>query len=395
MHQTNHLAIVNHAKNIFDSKLSWISNCFRQKNSLDTCKSYISALMAKIERKNSWQMAEACGYKNPYSFQNFINRAIWDAELVKKSLGEEILKNLGCKDSVMTIDETGFIKKGTQSAGVAHQYTGTVGKVENCQIGVFLAYSTNKGHTLLDRRLYLPKKWIDNHDRLKKVGLNPKKEKFKTKIDQAYEMLESSYAIGFKPAWITADCVYGENSKFREKLEKKKQAYVLCVRSNHKIMGKNFEYFTTKDIIDDLIKTEWETLSSGIGSKGRRNYKWSMVDTKKSFCDGFSRFLLCRKSLKSMERTYYLAFAPHGISLGELVRIAGRRWTVEECFKTAKSQVGLDQYEVRTAKGWYRHITLAMVASATLLFARNVFKQKKVKKAQMNEFKKKRGLSLV
>ena len=394
MQQKDHLTIVNHAKSIFNSKLSWISNCFRQKNSLATCKSYISALMAKVERKNSWQMAEACGYKNPYSFQNFINRASWDVAQVQESLGKEILKNLGSNDSVMTIDETGFVKKGDQSAGVAHQYTGTVGKIENCQIGVFLGYSTNKGHTLLDRRLYLPKKWIDNHERLKKVGLDSKKEKFKTKIEQAYEMLEAAYEIGFKPGWITADCVYGENGSFRAKLEEKKQLYVLCVRSNHKIMGRNFEYVTTKEIIDDLEKEEWKTLSSGAGSKGQRNYKWCMIDTKKSFCKELTRFLLCRESLKTEDRTYYLAFAPHETTLEKLVCIAGRRWTVEECFKTAKSQVGLDQYEVRTAKGWYRHITLAMVAAATLLFTRNAFKQKRVKKSQMNEFKKKRGLLL-
>jgi len=352
-------------------KLYWaeierrIGPVFARSDARERALSYLGGLLSPAERKNSWQLAEINGDPNPYGFQHLLGRADWDPDMLRDRLRTYVTDYLAAKDAVGVIDETGFLKKGIHSAGVARQYSGTAGRVENCQIGVFLAYASQHGQTLLDRELYLPKEWMEDRERCEGAGI-PDDRAFATKPALARQMLARTFAAGVVLAWVTGDSVYGDDRVLRNWLEERKQAYVLAVSSDETVWL-NHEQQQVKAIVAALPGAGWETLSAGVGSKGPRTYDWRRVELSDPPQKGWKRWLLVRRSKSDpSEVTAYIAFALAGTTLAERVRVAGMRWTVEESIQTAKGEVGLDHYEVRSFSGWYRHITLAMWAGAFL-----------------------------
>ena len=326
---------------------------------------YLAGLLSPAQRKNSWQLAEISGDPNPYGFQHLLGRADWVADTLRDRLRPYVTDYLANPDAVGVIDETGFRKKGRHSAGVARQYSGTAGRIENCQIGVFLTYASLHGHTLIDRELYLPKEWIDDRARCRKAGI-PDERVFATKPVLARQMLERAFEAGVMLAWVTGDSVYGDDRALRGVLEERKQAYVLAV-SGKAWVWRGEQQRQIKTILAELSSAGWETLSAGAGSKGARRYEWRRLEVSAPAQAGWKRFLLIRRSISDpSELTGYIVFARADTTLSELVRVAGTRWTVEESIQTAKGEVGLDHYEVRSFTGWYRHMSLAMWAQAFL-----------------------------
>jgi SRSO17 transposase len=327
--------------------------------------SYLAGLLSPAERKNSWQLAESRGDPNPYGFQHLLGRADWNADALRDRLRSYVTDYLAESDAVGVIDETGFLKKGHHSAGVARQYSGTAGRIENCQIGVFLAYASAHGHTLIDRELYLPKEWTDDRERCRRAGISDERE-FATKPELARQMLERTFEAGLTLAWVTGDSVYGDDRALRGWLEERKQAYVLAVSGKESVWLRD-EQRQVKTILAELPTSGWERLSAGAGSKGPRLYDWRRLELSAPPQQGWKRFLLVRRSISDpSELRGYIVFARAHTTLKELVRVAGMRWTVEESIECAKGEVGLDHYEVRSFSGWYRHMTLAMWASAFL-----------------------------
>lgn len=380
-----------------------IGPLFARSDARQRALAYLASLLSPAERKNSWQLAEINGDVNPYGFQHLLGRADWNPDALRDCLRSYISDYLATPDAVGVLDETGFVKKGVHSVGVSRQYSGTAGRIENCQIGVFLTYASPLGHTLLDRELYLPTVWTDDRERCRRVGV-PDKREFATKPALAQQMLERTYAAGVTFAAITGDSVYGDNRPLRHWLEEQKHSYVLAVSGKETVWCANLQQLV-KAILADVPSEGWQRLSAGTGSKGLRVYDWLRLDLDQPAQIGWKRWLLVRRSITTpSEMTAYIAFAAAHSSLVEQVGIAGTRWTVEESIQTAKGEVGLDHYEVRSWTGWYRHITLAMVAQAFLAVIRaetgyeQAGKKRSVKRASLSSlaaFKAHRGLQSV
>jgi SRSO17 transposase len=340
---------------------------------------YIKGLLSDVERKNGWQLAESIGDNTPYGVQNFLNRASWNADTVRDDLQSYVTEHIGSEDGIIILDETGFLKKGDESVGVQYQYTGTAGGEANCQVGVFLAYTSLKGHTLIDRELYLPKSWTDDRKRCNKAGV-PKDITFQTKPQLAIKMLERAFNNGIPSKWVTGDEVYGNNTSLRNWLEERKQAYVMTV-SCSTLVDTRFEYIKVDKLAKTLPVKAWKKLSAGEGSKGHRWYNWAKVKIANMGVSEGSMYVLFRRSIeKPSEIAYYLVYSPEKTNIEEMVHVAGSRWTIENCFETAKNEVGLDQYEVRTWNGWYRHITLSLLAHAFLRVLCNQVNKQEAKK---------------
>ena len=325
---------------------------------------YLRGLLSVTERKNGWQLAELAGEATPDGMQRLLNSAKWDADQVRDDLQQYVLTHLADPEAVLVVDETGFVKKGTKSVGVAAQYTGTAGKIANCQIGVFLAYATPSGAVLLDRELYLHADWEKDPERCQEAGVPEERRKTIPKPTLAKQMLERAFAQGVKAAWVTGDTVYGGDYKLRSWLEERLQPYVLAVPKNQRI-GLTHR---ADEVVVSWPADRWERLSAGEGSQGPRFYDWAWQSLDFRWTEaGWKQWLLARRSLSDpTEIAYYFVFAPETVSLQQVVWAAGSRWQVEEAFELAKQQVGLDEYEVRHWQGWYRHITLAMFALAFL-----------------------------
>src|SRR5215472_4764377 len=233
---------------------------------------YLRGLLSPAERKNSWQLAEVSGEATPYGFQHLLGRADWDADAVRDELRFYLLQQLGDPEAVLVIDETGFVKKGRRSAGVAPQYSGTVGKVENCQIGVFLGYASQLGQSLLDRELYLPKEWAEDPARCRQAGI-PDDHRFLTKPQLAQQMLARAFAAGVPATWVTGDSVYGDDRRLRLWLEAQPQASVLAV-SGKEYVWLDWQQRQVKTILATIPADGWTRLSAGDGAKGPRWYDW-------------------------------------------------------------------------------------------------------------------------
>jgi SRSO17 transposase len=374
------------------------SDCFKRSETKELALYYFKGLLSNIERKNSWQLAEQTGYNNPYGFQYLLGRAVWDVNNLKNALQNYTLRNLGEKKGILSIDETGFLKKGNQSAGVARQYSGTAGRIENCQIGVFLSYSTNKGRALIDRELYLPNEWFEDKGRCLAAGI-PKTAVFKTKTELAKEMLEKAFERKICPEWVVGDEVYSCYS-IRNFLEQRRQAYALAVASNHTVYI-GWKQYRVNELLENINKNKWETLSCGKGSKGHRYYQWNSVKINSDAPRGWHCLLLFRRKIKAPDEiSFYTVFSSKKATLENIVKAIGSRWTIEECFEMAKGEVGLDQYEVRSWQGWYRHITLSMLGLSFLSRLRIQLNEKiplaakkKRKCRSMEKFLAKRGLA--
>ena len=328
-------------------------------------RSYLGGLLAPLERKNGWHLAEAAGDASPDSVQDFLSRMRWDAEAVRDDLRAYVVEHLGDADAVMALDETGFIKKGEHSVGVQRQYSGTAGRIENCQVGVFLGYASRHGHALLDRALYLPKTWAGDEER-RRIAWVPEDVSFATKPKLGIKMLERALDAGVPCAWVTGDCVYGGDSALRRFLEHRRVGYVVAVTS-----AQHLGLVPVLDWVEDVPADGWHRLSAGAGAKGPRLYDWAFLPFRGAVPADWGKGLLIRRSLgETQELAFYLTSAPPGTTLADLVRVAGTRWTIEECFEAAKGEVGLDQYEVRTWDAWHRFVTLCLLAHAGLVVMR-------------------------
>ena len=329
---------------------------------------YVRGLLAPLERKNSWTLAERAGESAPDGMQRLLAAADWDADAVRDDLRDYVAEQLGDPNGVLVVDETGFLKKGSKSAGVARQYSGTAGRIENCQIGVFLGYATPAARTFLDRELYLPKAWAEDRDRCREAGV-PDAVEFATKPELAMWMLTRALDADVPAGWVTGDEVYGQHFRLRRMLEERGTPYVLAVPVNQRVIA-TADGQVAELRADALAKTlppqAWRKISAGAGAKGPRLYHWARAAIR-PLDDTGSYWLLVRRSLTDpTDLAYYLCYGPEHTPLRELVRVAGTRWAIEETFQTAKGQVGLDQYQVRRYDSWYRHITLAMLAHAFL-----------------------------
>jgi SRSO17 transposase len=371
---------------------------------------YLRGLLSEAERKNGWQLAEVAGNSTPYGIQHLLGRANWDADAVRDDLREYVLEHLAGGESVLVIDETGFLKKGDKSVGVKRQYTGTAGKRENCQVGVFLAYASCRGQAFIDRELYLPEEWTGDEERRERAGV-PEEVGMRTKPELAKEMLQRALDAGVNASWVLADSVYGDTRRLGMLLEDREQPYVLAV-SGKAYVWAGLRQHRVGEVLEDLREGElipedagesgFKRLSAGDGSKGPRLYDWARLPLNAPMQEGFQRWLLVRRCIEDpQELSAYTVFAPEGATLHALAKAAGSRWRVEIGFEEAKGEVGLAHYEVRSWHGWYRHITLALFAHAFLAAIRSAglevqkTPQKRGRKspASLSEFKRKRGLS--
>jgi SRSO17 transposase len=331
---------------------------------------YLRGLLGNVGRKNGWQLAEHAGERTPDGMQRLLATADWDPDLVRDDLRGYVVEHLGDPGAVLVADETGFLKKGTTSVGVQRQYSGTAGKVDNCQLGVFLAYASPKGRAFIDRELYLPKAWTDDPARCRAARV-PEQVEFRTKPQLARVMLERALDAGVPASWVTADEVYGGDPTLRRFLEDRGLSYVLAVKCIEPLRRAHGAAPATAEQLAARVPAEqWVACSAGHGAKGRRLYDWVRVELATPAVAGWARWLLVRRSRADGELAFYACFAPANTSLVGLVRVAGIRWVIEESFQTAKGEVGLDHYEVRRWPGWYRHITLALLAHAFLTVTR-------------------------
>lgn len=330
---------------------------------------FIDGLLSGAERKTGWMLAEEAGLDRPYRLQSLLGRSTWSAETLRERVQDYAMAALGDNDGVLVVDETGFVKKGTHSVGVARQYSGTAGRIENSQVGVFLGYASRYGHALIDRRLYLPKVWTEDSERRWKASV-PEDVVFATKPAMAREMIAAALDAGVSCAWVLADALYGSDYTLRRMLEDRGQPYVLAVRSNQHLRFLTQEGLVQTDpayLAAELDSDDWHALSAGEGAKGPRLYHWALLPLNWTTQTGFERWLLFRRNLKNPDEiAYYFAHAREGVSLEELAGAAGLRWTIEECFLRAKDDLGLDHCEARSWHGWHRHMTLVMAAAAFL-----------------------------
>ncbi|MBP2371629.1 SRSO17 transposase [Pseudonocardia parietis] len=347
---------------------------------------YVRGLLAGLERKNGWTLAEHAGAMSPDSTQRLLRTADWDVDGVRDDVRDYALDALGDPASgVFVVDETGFVKKGVRSAGVQRQYTGTTGKIDNCQLGVFLAYASSRGRALIDRELYLPTSWTEDRDRCAKADV-PDEVGFATKPQLGLAMLDRAHATGLLApgSWVTADEAYGQNPTFRTWLADREMPFVLATRNDDVLRSPDGHRRQAKILASiagardpDTGRSGWERRSVGAGAHGDRDYDWTVVTLDPAGLPaGWGHWLLVRRQTEPgegktlRELAFYRCAAPSGTPLRELVRVAGARWAIEECFQTAKNEAGLDQYQVRSYRAWYAHITLAMLAAAYLAATR-------------------------
>ncbi len=331
---------------------------------------YLRGLLATVERKNGWQLAEELGDPNAHGVQRLLAEAEWDEEAVRDDLRAYVIEHLGEAGGVLVVDETGFVKKGKKSAGVARQYSGTAGRRENSQIGVFLLYASTKGYAFIDRALYLPEEWTADRVRCREASI-PDEVGFATKGELAQQMLARAFAAGVPADWVLGDTIYGYD-EMRMVLEQQQQNYVLAVPETHTVWVQGRQQ--PVGLLAALLPQEaWVVLSAGEGSKGSRLYEWAwlLLPAETEAPSTHARWVLMRRSLVDpSERAYYRVYGPATITLPEVVQVTGSRWRIEEGYEQAKGEVGLDQYEVRTWRAWYRYVTLALLAYAALVVMR-------------------------
>lgn len=348
-----------------------IGHRFARSEARERVKRYLLGLLGRVERKNGWQMAETIGEHDPQGVQRLLNAAKWDAEEVRDDLREYVVEHLADEETgVLIVDETGFLKKGDKSVGVARQYTGTAGDTVNCQVGVFLAYSSEKGAAFLDRALYLPRAWTNAPARRAEAGV-PEEIVFRNKVELAQEMLQRAFEAGVRPRWVLADSFYGRSHAFRAWLEERGRPYAVMVpKTNAVPLGgrkKKIERYVERLPKDAFSEVRPARDASG----GRRPWEWACVELAPDQERGMRRWLLVRRSTDDPEELgFYQAYCPEETPIEELVGVCQERWAVEECFAEAKGEVGLDHYEVRRWDPWHRHITLCLLAHAFLAVIR-------------------------
>ncbi len=344
---------------------------------------YLRGLLATVERKNGWQLAEELGDPNVHGVQRLLAEAEWDEEAVRDDVRDSVIEQVGEAGGVLVVDETGFVKKGKKSAGVARQDSGTAGRRENSQIGVFLLYASAKGYAFIDRALSLPEEWTVDRVRCREAGI-PDEVECATKGELAQQMVARAFAAEVPADWVVGDTVYGYD-EVRLWLEEEQQNSVLAVPQTHTIWVQGRQQ--PVGLLAALFPEEsWGVLSAGEGSKGPRLYEWAWVQVpaETEAPSARARWVLIRRSLSDRsERAYYRVYGPAAITLPEVVQVTGSRWRIEEGYEQAKGEVGLDQYEVRTWRAWYRSVTLALLAYAALVVMRGQARAQEKKVEQM------------
>jgi SRSO17 transposase len=333
---------------------------------------FLRGLLGDVGRKNGWQLAEHAGETTPDGMQRLLTTARWDADALREDVRGYVVEHLGDPGGVLVVDETGFLKKGGKSAGVQRQYSGTAGRVENCQVGVFLAYASLRGRALVDRELYLPKEWAADAARRAEAHV-PERVAFHTKPQLAQAMLERALDAEVPAGWVAADEVYGGDARLRAWLEAHGLGYVLAVKATQPLWAHGEHgpaEVPARELVARLPASAWRRRSAGDGAKGPRVYDWARVALTRPGWPGRGFWLLARRRLSDGELAFYACSGPARTTLAELVRVAGIRWAVEEGFQAAKDQVGLDHYQARRYDAWYRHASLAMLALAFLAAVR-------------------------
>ena len=326
---------------------------------------YMSGLVAGLERKNGWTLAEHAGEVSPDGMQRLLRKAGWDADAVRDDLREYVVEHLGDANAVLIVDDTGFLKKGIRSAGVQRQYSGTAGRRENCQVGTFLAYASCKGRALVDRELYLPESWTGDRERCRAAGV-PDRVEFSTKPRQAQDMIAAAITAGVPFRWLSADEAYGQAKYLRYWLECRDVFHVVATRRNDTVVTAATMDARVDELIAALPARAWRRRSCGNGAHGPRLYDWARVPIRPLHAPGRGHWVLARRRISDGEIAYYVCYGPARTTLNELITVAGARWAIEECFQAAKNEAGLDHYQARHYDAWYRHITLSMLAHAYL-----------------------------
>jgi SRSO17 transposase len=333
---------------------------------------YVRGLLAPIERKNGWTIAEYVGESEPKALQRFLNLSPWDADALLELNREYAMEHLADPGAILVADPTGFPKKGTKSVGVQRQYSGTLGRIDNCQIATFLGYVTpDRDRVLVDRRLYLPKEsWLADPARCASAGVPPEVT-FATRPAQVIEMIRAARAAGMPFAWFTADEEFDQNPGLCEYLETNHIPYVLAVPKNTQFTDTTKTTIPLDELAGRLRRNTWQRRACGIGTKGFRVYDWALIDS-----DHPDHQYLIRRSIDDGELAFYHCHNPNHARFGELVHVAGARWPIEECFGSSKNEIGLDHYQVRTWDAWHRHITLAMLAHTFLAITAHTIKKR-------------------
>jgi len=348
---------------------------FTQERVAASANLFLDGLLGDERRKTGWMRAEAAGDPGPWRQQAILGRGRWDADGLRDIVREYVVEHLGTDDAVLVIDETGFLKQGKSSCGVARQYTGSAGKITNCQIGVFAAYVSTRGHAFIDRALYLPKSWTGNSARLAATHI-PEAVVFATKPALAVQMIDRAMASGVPFSWVAADAVYGVGD-VEQALRRACKGYVLGVKSNH-----HFGSWSrtpaiggmARDIAQELEPAAWQRLSAGEGTKGPRLHDWAYLELADLDADEYdetksgpwTRGLLIRRNISDGDLAFFTTWCPAGTDIQTLVSVEGHRWAIEDSFETTKNELGLDHNETRSWHGWHRHVSLVMLAFAMM-----------------------------
>lgn len=344
----------------FDEVFARVAGRFAQAASRKRGRAYLLGLLSRSERKNGWTIAEFAGDATPDGMQRLLNFYSWSADAVRDDLRDYVTAAIGDPGGVLIADETGFLKKGTRSAGVQRQYSGTAGRVENCQLGVFLAYAVpGGGRALIDRELYVPQSWTSDRDRCRQAGIGDGVQ-FAAKPELARQMIERAIAAGVPFSWVTADEVYGQNTSLRQWLDDRHVSYVLAVPKSFAVVTAAGR-MRADELAAAVPAAGWQQVSCGDGAKGPRYYDWALIGAASP-----AHHLLVRRPVGGGELAFFTCHAPAGTTLAQMVTVAGARWAIEECFQAAKNETGLDHYQVRRYDAWYRHATLSMLALAFL-----------------------------
>jgi SRSO17 transposase len=348
----------------FDELMGRVAGRFARVEPRRHARDLVTGLLSDLPAKNCWTIAGQAGHATPGGLQHLLARAAWDADGVRDDLRGYVTEHLGDADAVLVVDETGDLKKGTRTAGVQRQYTGTAGRIENAQVGVYLTYASSAGHALIDRELYLPRSWTGDPGRCQEAGI-PEGTAFATKPALARRMIARALDAGVPASWVAGDEVYGADPGLRADLEARGTGYVLAVACSHRVRTAAGP-LRADALARSLPRRAWQRLSAGQGSKGPRLYDWAWITIDPGAAPAGQRSLLIRRSISTGELAYYRCYAAAPVPLAALVRIAGLRWTVEESFQAGKGLAGLDQHQVRRWASWHRWTIMAMLASAFL-----------------------------
>ena len=353
---------------------------FTQERVAASASLFLDGLLGDERRKTGWMRAEAAGDPGPWRQQAILGRGRWDAEALRDIVRDYALETLADKDAVLVIDETGFLKQGKASCGVARQYTGSAGKITNCQIGVFASYVSRHGHAFIDRALYLPQAWTDDPKRMTAAHV-PGDVSFAKKPQIARRMIARAIAAKVPFSFVAADSVYG-TGELETALRKAGKGYVLGVAANHRFhsWGKKLMVRgSAATITRNLPKNAWRRLSAGDGTKGARLHDWAYLELadldvgeyNSTLTGKWTRGLLIRRNIADGDLAFFSTWCPKNTPMKKLVLVEGHRWAIEDSFETAKNELGLDHNETRSWHGWHRHVSLVMLAFAMMAVIRH------------------------